>query len=95
MDIRCGTCGVAVMLAAAALLTTAETANAGQPWSCSCNGVNKRFIASTHACEWSQSKNKNVKLARQLSPCTRAEFVGWNRKACVQEGCTLPRSMRN
>ncbi len=84
---------ILLTLGAGAVFATTTSADAGQPWSCQCKGASKRFIASTHACEWSQPKNTSVRLARQLTPCTRAEFVAWNRKACRSEGCTLPRSM--
>jgi hypothetical protein len=88
-----GLLGAAATVLAITLATPA--AEAGQPWSCSCNGKPKRFIASTNACEWSQPKNQSArKLPNRRSkmiPCTRAEFVTWNRKACVKAGCTLPR----
>jgi hypothetical protein len=82
---------IALLLGAGALIAHIETADAGQPWSCQCNGVTKRFIASTRACERSQPKNKSVRLMRDLTRCTRAEFITWNRNACISEGCTLPR----
>ena len=67
----------------------APSAEAGQPWSCTCQGKTKRFIASTKACERAQPKNRNIKGMGKLIPCTRAEFTAWNRNACAQEGCTL------
>jgi hypothetical protein len=70
------------------------TAEAGQPWSCTCNGVTKRFIASTKACEINLPRNKRyLKVPggrRLLSQCTRPEFISWNKKACASEGCSLP-----
>jgi hypothetical protein len=79
-------------------ITTAPSAEAGQPWSCSCNGVTKRFIAATKACEWSQPKNRHLVNKpggrRLLKACTRPEFVAWNRRACAQEKCTLPKALR-
>lgn len=64
-------------------------AEAGQPWSCTCNGKTKRFIASTKACEKAQPKNSSIKRMSKMIPCTRSEFVAWNQKACAQKSCTL------
>ncbi len=67
----------------------APSAEAGQPWSCTCNGKTQRFIASTKACERAQPKNRKIRLMRNYIPCTSAEFTAWNRNACAKEGCTL------
>lgn len=87
-----------VIAVAALMIIAAPTAEAGQPWSCSCDGVKKRFIAPTKACEWSQPKNRSLINKpggrRLLKACTHTEFVAWNRNACAQEKCTLPKSMR-
>ena len=87
-----------IVAASLAIFSTVPTAEAGQPWSCMCDGVKKRFIASTKACEWSQPKNRSLVNTpggmRLLKACTRSEFVDWNRKACAAEKCTLPKSMR-
>ena len=85
---------LSLLMGAVALLAHTGSADAGQPWSCMCNGTMKRFIASTRACEWQQPKNKSVRLMRQLTRCTRAEFIDWNAKACRSEGCTLPSYMK-
>lgn len=83
---------VALAFPAGSINTSAE---AGQPWSCSCNGKPKRFIASTNACEWSQQKNRHLMNRpggrKLLVPCTPSEFTAWNRRACAQDGCSLRR----
>ncbi len=82
-----------VQFATLALLGGMATADAGQPWSCLCKGVAKRFVASTHACEFSQPKNIPAVFSpsgrRVLTPCTLSEFKAWNRRACEQQGCRL------
>ena len=89
---------MSIVAASLAVFATIPTAEAGQPWSCLCDGVKKRFIASTKACEWSQPKNRSLRNTpggmRLLTSCTRSEFIAWNRKACIQEKCSLPKSMR-
>ena len=88
-----GSLGAPALLVTFALFGSIATANAGQPWSCLCKGVAKRFIASTNACEKSQPKNNPAVFSptgrRVLTPCTQSEFKAWNRRACEQEGCRL------
>ena len=81
--------GLGASALAFSLGVVAPAAEAGQPWSCTCNGKTKRFIASTKACEKAQPKNANIKRMSKMIPCTRSEFVAWNQKACAQKSCTL------
>jgi hypothetical protein len=94
-SLRAVTVAIAVL---AGVGTVAPSAEAGQPWSCVCQGKPKRFIASTKACEWRLPRNKPLVnkpgALRLLSACTSNEFEAWNRKACKQEGCRPPRWMK-
>ena len=78
-----------------ALLVFAPAAEAGQPWSCICDGKPKRYIASTHMCEkdlYKKSKKPVAQGFKLLVPaCTRAQFIAWNTRACKQEGCKPPK----
>jgi hypothetical protein len=88
-----GTNALKIVLGAGAVAFLASLApspaEAGQPWSCTCNGKTKRFIASTKACEKAQPKNSNIKRMSKMIACTRTEFVAWNQNACAQKSCTL------
>jgi hypothetical protein len=79
----------------AAVMLLAPSAEAGQPWSCVCNGKTKRYIASTHMCEkdlHKQSKKPVASGFKLLVPaCTRAQFIAWNTKLCQQQRCKPPK----
>ena len=70
---------------------SASSASAGQPWSCTCNGKTKRFIASTNACEmdmYYKTHNEKESTGKiKFKPCTSSQWKAWNRKACLSEGC--------
>ena len=84
------------MLAAGLVsMLLALSAEAGQPWSCICDGKPKRYIASTHMCEKDLHRKSKKPVAqgfKLLVPaCTRAQFIAWNTRACKQEGCKPPK----
>jgi hypothetical protein len=83
-----GACG-------AALLVLVPVAEAGQPWSCICNGKSKRYTASTHMCEKDLHKKSKKPVAdgfKLLVPeCTRAQFIAWNTRLCKQQHCKPPK----
>lgn len=72
-----GLLAVAIALAIPLIVTTAQAA---QPYSCICDGVKKRFLASTRMCE----KQANVKS------CSAAQFAAFNKRACKANGCKAP-----
>lgn len=80
---------------AATLASGGGKAEAGQPWSCICQGKARRFIASTYKCEHDLWKGKGVRVSsgfRLFVPrCTRAQFRVWQAKACRKAGCLPPR----
>jgi hypothetical protein len=86
-------CLIASGLAFAATILPATSAQAGQPWSCMCDGSPKRFIASTYACEVDRYKGtgRTVRQGGKLlvPRCTAPQFRAWNRRACASEGCGL------
>jgi hypothetical protein len=77
----------------AAAAFSGPAAQAGQPWSCICDGQPKRFIASTYACETSLYKGtgRTVRQGGKLlvPRCTVPQFRAWNRRACASAGCSL------
>jgi hypothetical protein len=77
----------------AATALSANSAHAGQPWSCICDGSPKRFIASTYACESSLYKGTGRRVHEGFKlfvpACTAPQFRAWNRRACTRIGCTL------
>ena len=85
----------ALGVASVALLVLGVPAEAGQPWSCVCNGKPKRFIGSTNICGKDLYRSthtvilEGVKL--KIPRCSRAQFVAWNARACREEGCKLPK----
>ncbi len=76
-------------------LAFAPAAEAGQPWSCLCQGKPKRYIASTHMCEKDLHKTSKKPVAqgfKLLVPaCTRAQFMAWNTRACKLQHCKPPK----
>ena len=82
--------GAALMAAMAIDMAPAEAAT---PWSCTCNGKVKRFLASTRACEinlYFKRGGKDIDGKVKLPSCSRRQFVAWNSNACRHEGCKLP-----
>ena len=76
-------------------MLVASSAQAGQPWSCVCDGKTKRYIASTHMCEKELHKRSKKPVAqgfKLLVPaCTRAQFISWNTKLCKRQHCAPPK----
>jgi hypothetical protein len=85
--------GVIAATLVAGALHTATTAQAGQPWSCLCDGTIKRTIASTYACESDLHKGSGRRVSSGFKlfvpRCTAPQFRSWNRRACARIGCTL------
>jgi hypothetical protein len=81
-----------IIIITASMLT--GTADAGTPWSCICDGKLRRVIAGTFACEFDLNKDngRRVRIGNRLlvPHCTSTQFRAWNRRACAEDGCTLP-----
>jgi hypothetical protein len=75
---------LAIGVLAGPLLIAATPVAAGQPWTCVCNGVKKRYIASTRHCE-----NK-FKIPKGQG-CTSKQYRSVYAPYCVKNGCTLAR----
>ena len=86
-------CLIASGVSVAATMLVMPAANAGQPWSCMCDGRLKRTIASTYACESDLHKGTGRRVHQGFKlfvpACNRTQFRNWNRRACASIGCTL------
>ena len=55
----------------------ASSAQAAQPYWCTCHGKAKRFLASTNKCEHDH----------HVKSCSRTQFKAFQRAACASNGC--------
>jgi hypothetical protein len=82
---------------AVSLLAPAPAAYAGSAYWCTCKGVNKRYIASTHHCEVHKFELAHGKGAEipagwvKKHSCMAADHRRWQSEACREMGCTLPK----
>jgi hypothetical protein len=75
---------LAAAILATPLLVASTPVAAGQPWTCVCGAVKKRYIASTGHCEF---RNKLPK--GQL--CSMTQYRAVYTPYCVKQGCRLAR----
>jgi hypothetical protein len=75
---------LAAAILAGPLLVVATPVAAGQPWTCVCGAVKKRYIASTRHCEF-RNKLPKGKL------CSMKQYRAVYTPYCVKQGCTLAR----
>jgi hypothetical protein len=80
--------------ATATVLLSGTSVHAGTPRSCMCDGKLQRVIAGAFACEFDLNKDngRRVRIGNRLlvPRCTAPQFRAWNRRACAEDGCTLP-----
>jgi hypothetical protein len=83
---------LAVLLAmVAGNLAAPEPAEAGTPYTCVCNGKDKRFIGATRGCEIDRDRAQGIKrpgvTLLKLPRCSTAEAKAWRASACRSNGC--------
>lgn len=69
---------------AGAQLGSARRAEASQPYTCTCKGEKKRFLASTRHCEVA------LKLPKRKT-CSAKQYRIIYGLACLKQGCKLAR----
>ena len=74
---------LAASAVAGAFIVTITGAEASQVWHCTCNGKEKRYIASTRYCEI------NFKIPKGKW-CSTAQWRSVYGPACAEMGCRLP-----
>lgn len=88
-------CALAMATTFVGTTLAAPPADAASYWTCRCNGVAKRFVYGTYACEADRERKSGKRVSSgfklYVPRCDRAQWTTYRAKVCAQNQCRVPR----